>query len=71
MNPSDFQNGAHCTTGDDTGTFGSRLHEYARTRMNTFNRVLQSAVIQRDVNHIATGFSIAFWIAAGTSRALP
>ena len=38
------------------GTFGSRLHEYARTRVNTFNRVLQGAVIQRDVNHIATGF---------------
>ncbi len=55
-NPSDFQNGAHCTTGDDTGTFGSRLHEYTRTRVSTLNRVLQGAVVQRDVNHIATGF---------------
>lgn len=56
MNPSNFQNGAHCTTGDDTGTFGSWLHEYTRTRVNTFNRVLQGAVVQRDVNHVATGF---------------
>ncbi len=35
-----------------------------REPVSTLNRVLQGAVVQRDVNHIATGFSIAFWIAA-------
>ncbi len=48
MNPSNFQNGAHCTTGDDTGTFGSWLHEYETPCERNFNRVLQGAVVQRD-----------------------
>ncbi|ACY86044.1 hypothetical protein ETAE_3213 [Edwardsiella piscicida] len=55
-NSSDFQDGAHCTTGDDTGTFRSRLHEHTRTRVSTFNRVLQGAAVQRDVDHVTTGF---------------
>ncbi|VXB22932.1 conserved hypothetical protein [Pantoea brenneri] len=56
MNSSDFQDGAHCTTGNNTGTFRSRLHEHAGTRVCTFYWVLQGAVGQRDVNHVATGF---------------
>lgn len=60
MNFSDFQNGVYCIIGDDIGIFGSWLYEYVRICVNIFNRVLQSVVIQCDVNYIVMGFFYCF-----------
>src|SRR5690606_6953386 len=41
-----FQDGAHGTTGNDAGTFRSRLHEHASSAVTILDGVPQGAVVQ-------------------------
>src|SRR5690606_42099337 len=50
-----FQHRAHCTAGDDTGTFGGRLHVYPGRTVARMDRVLQSVTVQLNVDHVLAG----------------
>src|SRR5690554_6939626 len=47
-----FQYGTHRATGDDTRTFGSRLHEDLGATMLSLDRILQSCPVEGNVDHV-------------------
>src|SRR5690606_1973537 len=54
MDASGFQNGAHCATGDYTGTFGGWHHEHLGGAMCSPQGVLNSGAIQIHLDHVTT-----------------
>src|SRR5690606_21215648 len=53
LHASDFKDGAHGTTSDYAGTFGSRLHVHLGGAMCGLDRVLQGSAVQVDLDHVA------------------
>ena len=49
-----FQNGTHCTTGDNTGTFRSRLHVNLGSTVTAFTGYCMVVTVQINLNHVAT-----------------
>jgi len=52
----DFKDSAHRAAGDDAGTFGSRCHHDVGSTVVAENVVMDGAVLERDLGHVATGF---------------
>src|SRR5690606_5217784 len=52
----DFEHRTHRATGDNAGTTRRRLHQDARRAMATNHRVLQGAVLERNLGQLATSF---------------
>src|SRR6056297_423922 len=48
-----LEHGAHCATGDHTRTFGCRLHVDPRAAVTRLDRVPQSALVERNLLHVA------------------
>src|SRR5690606_22064439 len=52
----DFEDRAHRTASDDAGTVLGRQHQDRRCTVLASDRMLQRAVLQGDLDHLATGF---------------
>ena len=67
----DLEHGAHRAAGDDAVAFGCRLHEHARRAVLADHRVVQRAVLQLHLDHLAARRFHRLCTATGTSLALP
>src|SRR5690606_37325160 len=55
-NTHDLEDRTHRTTGDNTGTFGSRLDEDLGSTVHTSHRMMQGTVIQAYLDHATASF---------------
>ncbi len=51
-----LEDGAHRAAGDDAGPLGGRGHHHAGRAVLAVHLVVQRAVLQRDLGHVAAGF---------------
>ncbi len=66
-----LEHGTHRATGDHTGTGAGRTQHHDTGGGLTLNRVGHGATDQRNAEEVLASLFDAFWIAAGTSLALP
>jgi hypothetical protein len=51
-----FEYGAHRAAGNDAGTVGRGLHEHLGRSVAAFDGVMQRALLEADLDHLAAGF---------------